>query len=116
MSINPDSNEQLLYNETDESTKKHSNKIKKIYTFSIINLVFNVLLLVFLILLTANASFMLNKFNGIDGFGEFINKSTIVIDKFSSILAQINQTKAEIYLEKMLIIIDTACKEINCNM
>lgn len=116
MSINQDSDsrKQLLYNDNFGINKNTLIKIKRIYSFSIINLIFNITLLVFLVLLTANASYILNKFNGIDGFGEFINKSTIVIDKFSLILAQVNQTKAELYLKKLLIIIDAACQEIAC--
>jgi hypothetical protein len=89
-------------------------KIKQIHTFSIVIMVFSVLILIGIAISLIEYNIVLHHFNGFTGIGSFINKTTIVINELSSLANKINETEAINYINKLKIIINKVCEDIGC--
>lgn len=91
--------------------KKKINYIKKI---TISNLVILSILLIVIILMTIEYNIILHNFNGFGGMADFINKTTVLVNKLTPIINDINQTEAHMYLNDVMYLINQACQTVDC--
>jgi len=94
--------------------KSGTKKLKQIHTFSIVIMVFSVLILLGIAISLIEYNIVLHHFNGFTGISTFINKTTIVINELSSLKNQINETEVISYINKLKIIVNKVCEDVGC--
>ena len=115
MSINFEQSRNLLEDEyPNNDVIEQKKKISIIKKLTIFNLVISTLLLLIIIFSTIEYNIILHNFNGFQGMEKFINNATLLVNYLTPIINKINQTEAHIYLEKVMFLIDYACKTMKC--
>tara|TARA_Y100000310_G_C20602822_1_gene773954 strand:- start:409 stop:777 length:369 start_codon:yes stop_codon:yes gene_type:complete len=91
-----------------------NKKLHRIHLFLIILIVLSSLILIAMTISLIEYNIVLHHFNGINGIGTYINKSTIVVDELSNIIKHTNETEVKEYIHKLMVIIDKICGQVGC--
>lgn len=94
---------------------EQKKKINKINKLTIANLVISSVLLLIMIIMMVEYNIILQNFNGFPGVENFINNATILVDKMTPIVNEINQTEGKRYLHDAMFLINMACESMNCS-